>query len=148
MKNYCGTSSIAICGRSGRSVTNAFIRSNGNSFFVGEPERHMTAIAMLSVAPVIETSMASEVAKAVDALDAFDVTYETTPMGTIIEAEQADEVFAAAAAAHRAVDAERVSTFLKLDDKRTWDGRAAEKVDSVEQSLGRPPRSNPESKSQ
>ncbi len=47
----------------------------------------MTCIGFLSVAPVIEGSMSSYVADAVAALEAFDVEYETTPMGTIIEAE-------------------------------------------------------------
>ncbi|MFC4357269.1 MTH1187 family thiamine-binding protein [Halobium salinum] len=98
----------------------------------------MTVIALLSVAPVREGSMAGEVAKAVAALDAFDVSYETNPMGTVVEADDADELFAAAAAAHRAVDGDRVSTFLKVDDKRTDDRSAREKVDAVERELGRP----------
>ncbi|EMA66902.1 hypothetical protein C461_10346 [Halorubrum aidingense JCM 13560] len=97
----------------------------------------MTAIALLSVAPVIEGSMSGEVAKAVAALDDFDVSYETNPMGTVIEADDADTIFAAAAAAHDAVDGDRVSTVLKLDDKRTSDGTAADKVAAVEEHLGR-----------
>jgi uncharacterized protein (TIGR00106 family) len=97
----------------------------------------MTVIGFLSVAPVIEGSMSEEVAKAVAALDEFDVAYETTPMGTIIEADDSAELFAAAAAAHEAVDADRVSTFLKVDDKRTVDQTASDKVDAVEEHLGR-----------
>jgi len=97
----------------------------------------MTAIGFLSVAPVTEGSMAGEVAKAVAALEAFDVEYETTPMGTTIEADTAAEVFAAAQAAHEAVDGDRVSTFLKLDDKRASDRSAADKVAAVEDELGR-----------
>ncbi|WP_135821132.1 thiamine-binding protein [Halostella litorea] len=97
----------------------------------------MTTVALLSVAPVIEGSMAGEVAKAVDALEEFDVTYETNPMGTVIEAEEAIEVFAAARAAHEAVDGDRVSTFLKIDDKRTATSSAADKVAAVEDELGR-----------
>ncbi|WP_266078314.1 MTH1187 family thiamine-binding protein [Haladaptatus caseinilyticus] len=97
----------------------------------------MTVIALLSVAPVTEGSMAGEVAKAVEALDDFDVSYETNPMGTVIEADSIDELFAAARAAHEAVDGERVSTVLKIDDKRTRDQRAHEKVDAVEAALGR-----------
>jgi len=81
--------------------------------------------------------MSAEVAKAVAALDEFDVGYETTPMGTVIEAEDSAELFAAAAAAHEAVDADRVSTFLKVDDKRTVEQSADEKVDAVEEHLGR-----------
>lgn len=97
----------------------------------------MTAIALLSVAPVTEDSMADEVAKAVAALDDFDVSYETNPMGTVIEADSADELFAAAQAAHEAVDGDRVSTVLKIDDKRTREQRAHEKVEAVEEALGR-----------
>ena len=102
----------------------------------------MTTIGFLSVAPVIEESMAAHVADAVAALEAFDVEYETTPMGTIIEAPDSDELFAAAGAAHAAVEADRVETFLKIDDKRTVDESASEKVDAVEAELGRPARSD------
>jgi uncharacterized protein (TIGR00106 family) len=98
----------------------------------------MTCIAFLSVAPVTEDSMANEVAKAVDALESFEVSYETTPMGTTIEAPDAGTVFDAARAAHDAVDGDRVSTFLKVDDKRTVDTTATSKVDRVEDELGRP----------
>lgn len=81
--------------------------------------------------------MAGEVAKAVDALEEFDVRYETNPMGTVLEADDVGEVFAAAEAAHRAVDGDRVSTFLKVDDKRGRQAPAREKVAAVERELGR-----------
>ena len=100
----------------------------------------MTVVALLSVAPVIEGSMSEEVAKAVDALEGFDVRYETTPMGTVIEADDVDTLFAAAQAAHEVVDGDRVSTVLKIDDKRTVESRAREKVEAVEDHLGRPAR--------
>ncbi|WP_277553395.1 MTH1187 family thiamine-binding protein [Halobaculum limi] len=102
----------------------------------------MTVIALLSVAPVVEGSMSREVAKAVAVLDDFDVAYETNPMGTVIETESMEELMAAATAAHNAVDGDRVSTFLKIDDKRTRSQRASEKVDAVERELGRPARSD------
>lgn len=97
----------------------------------------MTVIAFLSVAPVKAGSMAEDVAKAVAALDEFDISYETTPMGTTIEADDIDTLLDAVAAAHKAVDGDRVSTFLKIDDKRTVTHRAHEKVDHVEAALGR-----------
>jgi uncharacterized protein (TIGR00106 family) len=102
----------------------------------------MTAIGFLSVAPVREGSMAEEVAKAVEALEEFDVSYETTAMGTILEAEEVGELFAAARAAHEAVDGDRVSTVLKIDDKRDRETGAAEKVEAVEEELGRKARSD------
>lgn len=97
----------------------------------------MTVIALLSVAPVTEGSMSGEVAKAIEVLDDFDISYETNPMGTVIEADNIEEVFDAAEAAHKAVEGDRVSTFLKIDDKRTRDQRAKDKVRSVEEVLGR-----------
>lgn len=99
----------------------------------------MTVIGFLSVSPVRKGSLADEVAKAVAALEDFDVGYETTAMGTIIEAETIDELLAAVGAAHKAVDGDRVSTFLKVDDKRTSDESAASKVDSVAEVMGREP---------
>lgn len=97
----------------------------------------MTAIGELNIVPVREGSMSGEIAKAIEALERFDVAYETNPMGTIMEADDASELFAAAQAAHEAVDEERVITTLKVDDKRTVEQRAAEKVTSVERRLGR-----------
>jgi uncharacterized protein (TIGR00106 family) len=102
----------------------------------------MTVVALLSAAPVREGSMAEEVAKAVEALEEFDVSYETNPMGTVIETESIDELFAAAQAAHEAVDGDRVSTVLKIDDKRTDDRSARRKVEDVEEQLGREARSD------
>ena len=97
----------------------------------------MTVVALLSVAPVIEDSMAGEVAKAIEALENFDVAYETNPMGTVIETDEVGTLLAAVGAAHEAVDADRVSTLLKIDDRRTRDVEAAEKVAAVERELGR-----------
>jgi uncharacterized protein (TIGR00106 family) len=104
----------------------------------------MTVIALLSVAPVREGSMADDVAAAVAALDDFDVSYETNAMGTVVEADDVGTLFDAVEAAHRAVDADRVSTVLKIDDKRTSDEAAGEKVAAVESALGRPPRGGPD----
>lgn len=101
----------------------------------------MTVVALLSVAPVKADSMAEDVADAIAALDEFNVEYETNPMGTVIEAKDIDTLLAAVAAAHKAVDADRVSTFLKVDDKRDVEFSAAEKVESVEDHLGREARS-------
>lgn len=96
----------------------------------------MTAVGFLTVAPA-QDSMSSEIAKAVDALEEFDVSYEVTGMGTIIEADDASTVFDAASAAHDAVDSDRVVTSLKIDDKRGVEQTARGKVESVEKHLGR-----------
>lgn len=100
----------------------------------------MTASGFLTVSPRVEGSMASEIAKAVEALDAQRVAYETTAMGTLLEAEDAATLFSAAQAAHEAVDGDRVVTSLKIDDKRATDEPMQRKVDAVEEHLGREPR--------
>ena len=97
----------------------------------------MTAIAELNIIPVRKGSMSGEIAKVVEALEAFDITYETNPMGTILEADDVQELFTAAEAAHGAVDEDRVITTLGIDDKRTVHQRASEKVTAVEDQLGR-----------
>ncbi len=97
----------------------------------------MTVIASLNVTPSPKKSMAEDVATAVEELEEFDISYETNAMGTVIEAEDIDELFAAVKAAHQAVDAERVTTVLQIDDERTSDEQADEQVASVEEELGR-----------
>jgi uncharacterized protein (TIGR00106 family) len=79
--------------------------------------------------------MSAEIAKAVDALEEFDVSYEITGMGTVIEADSATTLFDAASAAHDAVDSDRVVTTLKVDDKRGVKQTANGKVESVEEHL-------------
>lgn len=100
----------------------------------------MSVIARLEVIPQTEASMSDAIARAVEALDQFDVSYETTPTDTVVEADDPTEVFAAAEAAHRAVDGDRVVTSLEVDDLRTRSQRGHERVESVERRLGRPAR--------
>lgn len=102
----------------------------------------MTVTALLSVAPVKEGSMAEDVAEVIETIDEFDVTYETNPMGTVIQTDSIDELLEVVAAAHKAVDGPRVSTFLKVDDKRTTDKPSNAKVTDVEEILGREARSD------
>ena len=100
----------------------------------------MTVIGFLSTAPVTESSMGADVAAAVEAIDETDVSYEVGPMGTTIEASSMDELLEAVKVAHEAIDADRVSTLLKVDDDRTSEKRAGDKVQAVEDHLGRPPK--------
>ncbi len=102
----------------------------------------MTVFALLRVTPVTEDDITADVAAAIDALEEFDVSYETTPMATTLEAEDVQELFAACAAAHEAVDRGHVQTLVQVDDKREVEMRASEKVDAVEGELGRDARSD------
>lgn len=85
--------------------------------------------------------MAEDVAGVIDTIDEFDVIYETNPMGTVIQTETIDELLEVVAAAHKSVDSSRVSTFLKVDDKRTSGKPSKAKVQDVEEILGREARS-------
>jgi uncharacterized protein (TIGR00106 family) len=99
----------------------------------------MTVTAALSVAPLDdpEADFDAEIARAIDALEEYDVRYETHPMETTVEGEELSEVFAAARAASEAVDARRVLTELRIDHFREETLTADEKVDRVETHLGR-----------
>ncbi|ELZ98058.1 hypothetical protein C440_02383 [Haloferax mucosum ATCC BAA-1512] len=99
----------------------------------------MTVTAMLSVCPLDDPSVdfEAEIAKAIDALESFDVRYETHPMETTIEGEDLDEVFAAAQAATEALDANRTLTNLKIDHFRDQTLAVETKVEMVEEHLGR-----------
>ena len=97
----------------------------------------MTVFALLRVTPITEGDITADVAAAIDALEAHEVEYETTPMATTLEADDIHELFAACAAAHEAVDAAEVQTLVQIDDKREKDLTASEKVDAVERELGR-----------
>lgn len=100
----------------------------------------MTVFARLEVTPIVEDSQAAEIANAVAVLDEFEISYETTPMDTVIEGDSIEEVFAAAEAAHRAVDTNRVLTSLEVDDQRDRDQQLSDRVTTIEEALGEPPK--------
>ncbi|WP_254766924.1 thiamine-binding protein [Salinilacihabitans rarus] len=97
----------------------------------------MTAIARLEVVPIREQRMSEDIAAALDAVEAFDVTYELTPMGTVLEADDAGEIFAAARAAHDAIDEDRVLTSLEIDDQPDREQDLGDRVEAVERERGR-----------
>lgn len=100
----------------------------------------MSVVARFEVVPTGELSMSDAIARAVAALDDFDVSYEVTATDTVVEAADASEVFAAVAAAHRAVRDDRVITSLEVDDQPGRAQRREDRVAAVERELGRPAR--------
>ena len=82
--------------------------------------------------------MSDQIAAAIDALDQFDITYELTPMDTVIEADDVSEIFAAAEAAHQALDEERIITSLEIDHQLNREQHGTDRVAAVERELGRP----------
>lgn len=97
----------------------------------------MTAIARLEIIPVREERMSDQIAAAIDALDQFDISYELTPMDTVIEADDVSEIFAAAEAAHDAIDEDRIITSLEIDHQPDREQHTRDRVDAVENELGR-----------
>ena len=97
----------------------------------------MTAIARLEIIPVREEQMSDQIATAIDTLDQFDISYELTPMDTIIEADDVSEIFAAAEAAHDAIDEDRIITSLEIDHQPNREQHTTDRVAAVEHELGR-----------
>ncbi|ARS89294.1 thiamine-binding protein [Natrarchaeobaculum aegyptiacum] len=97
----------------------------------------MTAIARFEIIPVTDDRMSEQIAAALEELDEFDVSYELTPMDTVIEADDADEIFAAAAPAHDAIDQDRVITSLEIDHQPGREQQSTDRVAAVEDELGR-----------
>ncbi len=77
-------------------------------------------------------------AAAVGALEDLDVKYEISGMGTLVEAEDLDELLEAVKAAHEAVleaGSERVYTTIRIDDRRDADRGLKDKVESVKRKI-------------
>ena len=94
--------------------------------------------ADLGVVPIgtKATDLGAYVSVAVQAIKDSGLKYELTGMGTQIEAENLDELYAAVKSAQEAVfkidGASRVFTVLKIDDRRDKDNRGLkDKINTV-----------------
>ncbi len=102
----------------------------------GEKSRSTKVIAELVVAPFgVGTSLSSYVKESVKELDKFPgIRVIHTPMSSIIEADSLDQILEATKAAHEKMfetGAERVSTLLRIDDRRDKPRRMEDKVASL-----------------
>lgn len=96
-------------------------------------------LAEFSVTPIGKgTSVGEWVARCLDLVDRSGLPYRLGPMGTTVEGGL-DEVLDLITRCHRAVleDCERVSTLIKIDDRKGATGRIASKVTDVETRLRR-----------
>lgn len=94
-------------------------------------------IAELVVAPFgVGTSLSRYVRESVKELDGFaGIRVVHTPMSSIIEADSLDQVLEVTKAAHErmfAAGAERVSTLLRIDDRRDKPRKMEDKVNAIE----------------
>ncbi len=96
-------------------------------------------MAEFSIVPVGtgETSVSRYVAEAVLAFRNVEgLDFEVTPMGTVLAADSFDTIFEAVRKAHEALaamGAKRISSTLRIDDRRDKPRTMQDKVDAVKQ---------------
>lgn len=96
--------------------------------------------AELTVIPIGtgDTSLSKYVAAAVSTLDKMGVKYQINGVGTLIETDDVEKLFDAVKAVHEAVfnqGVRRVSTHVKIDDRRDVQKTMHQKVESVQDKL-------------
>ncbi|MCK4456141.1 MAG: MTH1187 family thiamine-binding protein [Thermoplasmata archaeon] len=97
-------------------------------------------LAEVSIFPVGEgVSLSKWVGRCLRIIDGSGLRYQLNPMGTVIEGDY-DEVMEVIRRCHMAVleDTERVSTYIKIDDRKGTKEAMLKKVQSVEERAGRP----------
>lgn len=100
----------------------------------------MSFLTLVSMTPLGEgESVSKYVAKVVDIIDRSGLPHVVTPMGTIIEGDDWDNVMAVLKKGFEAVkrDCSRISIVMKIDYREGKSGRIKGKVDSLEEKLGR-----------
>jgi uncharacterized protein (TIGR00106 family) len=102
-------------------------------------DKNYTVIAEFSIIPIGQagSSVSRYVAAAVNALkNVKGLDFEVTPMGTILAAKDLDTIFEAVRQAHEAIIAtgiKRVSSTLRIDDRRDKQRTMADKVKAVKE---------------
>jgi uncharacterized protein (TIGR00106 family) len=134
--------------RLGRSLNQAIAKASEEP--IGSPRRsgvcchgqnqEFTMILLeFSMSPMTKgDSVSAYVARSLDIIDKSGLSYQLTPMGTIIEGEW-DAVMAVVTACFERMKADcpRISTQIKIDYRDAPAGRLASKVKAVEDHLGR-----------
>jgi len=84
------------------------------------------------------SSVSTQVSKIIDAIDKTYVSYQLTPMGTIVETETMKEALAIIELAYEQLsDCERIYSSLKFDIRKNTKDRLKSKIASVEKALNR-----------
>jgi len=99
-------------------------------------EKRLTIIAEISIFPVSEgTSLSPYVKRAIEAIRSVDgVRLQLTPMGTILEATDLEQILEAFKRAHKAVreaGAKRIVAHLKIDDRLDKPRSMEDKVKAI-----------------
>jgi uncharacterized protein (TIGR00106 family) len=84
------------------------------------------------------SSVSAQVSKIIDAIDKSGVSYQLTPMGTVVETDTMKEALAIIELAYEQLsDCERVYSSLKFDIRKNTKNRLKTKIASVEKTLNR-----------
>lgn len=100
----------------------------------------MSILVFVSMTPLGKgESVSKYVAKVVDIIDRSGLPYVLTPMGTIIEGEDWDEVMGVLKRGFEELKKEcpRISITMKVDYREGKSGRLKSKVESVQEKIGR-----------
>ena len=97
-------------------------------------------MAEVSIFPIGEgESLSKWVGRCLKIIDESGLEYRINPMGTVIEGDY-DEVMSVIRKCHMAVreDSQRISTYMKIDDRKGVESAMLKKVESVEETVGKP----------
>ena len=84
------------------------------------------------------SSVSQYVSRIIDVIDKSGVSYQLTPMGTIIECDSMKEALNVIEEAYACLsECERVYSSLKFDIRKGKSNRLKTKIDSVQNTLGR-----------
>ncbi|UCE74848.1 MAG: MTH1187 family thiamine-binding protein [Methanomassiliicoccales archaeon] len=96
-------------------------------------------LAEFTIFPIGEgVSLSKYVSRSLEIIDKSGLPYRINPMGTVVEGEW-DEVMELIKKCHLAIleDTERVSTAIKIDDRKGVKNALDRKIKSVEEKVGR-----------
>jgi uncharacterized protein (TIGR00106 family) len=101
------------------------------------PKKSTKVIAELVIAPFgVGTSLSKYVKESVKEIDSFpDIRVLHTPMSSIIEADSLEQILEVTRLAHEKMfetGAERVSTLLRIDDRRDKPRKMEDKTDAIQ----------------
>ncbi|QOY52955.1 MTH1187 family thiamine-binding protein [Candidatus Sulfurimonas baltica] len=103
----------------------------------------MSILLEFSMFPISENcrdgdSVSAQVSKVIDVIDRSGVSYQLTPMGTIIETDTLKEALAIIELAYEQLkECDRVYSSLKFDIRNSKQNRLKSKIASVEKVLNR-----------
>lgn len=99
----------------------------------------MSVLVEFSMSPMDKgESLSKYVARSLDIISNSGLSYQFTPMGTILEGEW-DDVMAVVTKCYKRMneDCSRIACYLKVDARKDKEGRLTAKTEKVESILGK-----------